>query len=616
MRTMAALVAGLVLAITASGCSQPSGAAAAADAMGATNLNSIQFSGSGTNNAYGQAYSPGGPWPRFEVKNYIAAVDYQTPAMRLEMLRAQGEHPPRGGGAQPFAIDQRTIQVVSGKSAWSEGGAQPAPNPGAVTDRLRQIWLTPHGVIKAAMASGTPPTGNVFTFKAEDRDVKVTLNQENLVERVEYLTTNSVVGDVPVEITYSDYAQFGEIQFPRHIVEKQDGFPTLDIMIADVQPNAAVSLPVPQNVASAPAPPAVPMPTIEKVSDGLWSLNAAGTRSLAVEFADHIVMLEGPTSDARSKVVNELVRQTVPNKPIRYVVNTHAHYDHAGGLRQYVAEGITVITHENNKSFFEQVWARPRTVAPDPAPTSNTPMIETVGDKKVLSDLYANDRAVSHAEPRSSHRTANRVSAEGADPDVRRRLQPARRRRHSRARARAGVRRADGTASERTEAESGADRAGAWPGGAVSEPADGLQPRSVAQRDAVRIVRFDMFRVVEADLRVGFPLHAVPWLVVLEHSSRQRRASAGLGAGGQRQVQPWRRCAQPTGEPGVDLAARVPFERGRRVLGHVATIVTPDSDQPLRPIDGVITSAHTGLRPPYRDPVLTQSPRTQRHASA
>ena len=156
MRTMTALVAGLALAVAVSGCSQPSGAAAAADAMGATNLNSIQFSGSGTNYAFGQAYTPGGPWPRFEVKTYTAAVDYQTPAMRLEMLRAQGEHPPRGGGAQPFATDQRTIQVVSGKSAWSEGGAQPAPNPGAVTDRLRQIWLTPHGVVKAAHGKRRP----------------------------------------------------------------------------------------------------------------------------------------------------------------------------------------------------------------------------------------------------------------------------------------------------------------------------------------------------------------------------------------------------------------------------------------------------------------------------
>ena len=386
MRTMKALVAGLALVVAVSGCSKPSGAAAAADAMGATNLNSIQFSGSGTNYAFGQAYTPGGPWPRFEVKTYTAAVDYRTPAMRLEMLRAQGEHPPRGGGAQPFKTDQRTIQVVSGKNAWSEGGAQPAPNPGAVSERLRQIWLTPHGVVKAAMASGAPAEGNVFTFKAEDRDVKVTLNQENLVERVEYQIGNSVVGDLPVVVTYSDYAKFGDIQFPRHIVEKQDGLDTLDITITDVQPNAAVSLPVPANVASAPAPPATPMVTIDKVGDGLWSLNGAGTRSLAVEFADHIVMLEGPTSDARSKVVNELVRQTVPMKPIRYVVNTHAHYDHAGGLREYVAEGITVITHESNKAFYEQAWARPWTIEPDMAPTSNKPTIETVADKRVLSD--------------------------------------------------------------------------------------------------------------------------------------------------------------------------------------------------------------------------------------
>jgi glyoxylase-like metal-dependent hydrolase (beta-lactamase superfamily II) len=382
---MTALVAGLALALAISGCSRPSGVAAAADAMGATSLNTVQFSGSGTNYAFGQAYTPGGPWPRFEVKNYIAAVDYRAPAMRLEMVRAQGEHPPKGGGAQPFAIDQRTIQVVNGQNAWSEGGAQPAPNRGAETERRRQIWLTPHGLVKAAMASGVTAEGNTFTVKAEGRDVKVTLNDRNLVERAEYLTTNSVVGDVPVELTYSDYATFGAIQFPKHIVEKQDGYPTLDITVSDVQPNANVSLPAPANVTSAPEPPPTPMATIEKVGDGLWSLNSAGTRSLAVEFADHIVMLEGPTSDARSKVVNELVRKTVPNKPITQVVNTHAHYDHAGGLREYVAEGITVITHESNKDFYEKAWARPRTIE-DTAPTTNAPKIETVGDKQVLSD--------------------------------------------------------------------------------------------------------------------------------------------------------------------------------------------------------------------------------------
>ena len=113
MRTMTALVAGLALVVAMAGCTAKTGVAAAADAMGATNLNSIQFSGTGTNYAYGQAYTPGGPWPRFDVKTYIAAVDYQAPAMRLEMLRAQGEHPPKGGGAQPFAVTLLAIAALT-----------------------------------------------------------------------------------------------------------------------------------------------------------------------------------------------------------------------------------------------------------------------------------------------------------------------------------------------------------------------------------------------------------------------------------------------------------------------------------------------------------------------
>jgi len=387
MRTLSCLVIGIVVVAVASACSRPTGVSAAAEAMGATTLNSIQYSGSGSHYAFGQAYAPGERWPRFEAKTYAVAVDYQAPAMRLEMLRAQAERPPRGGGAQPFAREQRTVTVVNGTHAWTEGPQAAAPTPAAVSDRLRQVWLTPHGVIKAAVASGAAANGNVMTLTIEDREVTATLNGENLVERVEYLATNSVVGDVPVEITYSDYADFGGVQFPRRIVEKWDGFETIDITVSDVQPNAAVSLPVPENVAQAPAPPPLPSVSVEKVADGVWSLHVPNTRSLAVEFSDHIVVLEGPTSEARSIAVNQEIRKAIPGKPIRYVVNTHAHYDHAGGLRTYVAEGATVITHEGNQAFYEQAWARPRTIEPDMLAKSPRPaMIEAVVDRRVLAD--------------------------------------------------------------------------------------------------------------------------------------------------------------------------------------------------------------------------------------
>ena len=67
--------------------------AAAAGAMGAASLNSIEYTGSGTVFGFGQAYEPGERWPRFVQRTYNAAINYQTPGMRLIQVRSQGEHP-------------------------------------------------------------------------------------------------------------------------------------------------------------------------------------------------------------------------------------------------------------------------------------------------------------------------------------------------------------------------------------------------------------------------------------------------------------------------------------------------------------------------------------------
>src|SRR5437868_3797310 len=149
---MRVTVAAFAAAVLLSACTQQKGPLeTAADAMGASNLNSIEYSGSGSLWGFGQAYMPGERWPHFEQRSYVMSINYQAPGMRLNSVRAQGEHPPRGGAAQPVAADQRSIVAVSGKYAWAEGGAQAQPNQAAVTDRLLQMWATPHGVIKAAI---------------------------------------------------------------------------------------------------------------------------------------------------------------------------------------------------------------------------------------------------------------------------------------------------------------------------------------------------------------------------------------------------------------------------------------------------------------------------------
>src|SRR5262249_54481409 len=350
-RTITAGLA-LVLAMAGHSHAQEGGrVAAAANAMGAANLNSIEYSGSGQVFGFGQAYEPGERWPRFVQRSYIVAANYQAAGMRLTQVRSQGEHPPRGGAAQPVARDQRTVLVVSDKYAWQEGTPQAAPNPAAVGDRLRQLWTTPHGVIKAALANAGRVDGSTITFSVAGRAIKASLNEQNLVDKVSYLSSAEVVGDYPIEITYSDYADFGGVKFPRHIVQSEDGHPTLDITVSTVRPNANVTIEVPANVQQAPPPPPVTV-AVEKLADGVWYLSTPNARSWLVEFNDHVVLVEGMTGEARSLAINAEIAKLVPNKPLRYVVNTHAHYDHAGGLRTYVAQGVTVVPHDPTKPSF------------------------------------------------------------------------------------------------------------------------------------------------------------------------------------------------------------------------------------------------------------------------
>ena len=83
---------------------------------------------------------------------------------------------------------------------------------------------------------------------------------------------------------------------------------------------------------------------VDKLANGVYYLRGGSHHSLAIDQADHIVVVEGPQNEARSEAVIAKAKELIPNKPIRYVVNTHVHFDHSGGLRTFVDEGATVVT--------------------------------------------------------------------------------------------------------------------------------------------------------------------------------------------------------------------------------------------------------------------------------
>ncbi|MBI1956174.1 MAG: MBL fold metallo-hydrolase [Acidobacteria bacterium] len=363
-------------------------------AMGATNLKTIQFSGSGYIFALGQSYSPNDPWSKFNLKSYTRVVNYETASSQEEIIRTQYENPPRGGGVQPVIGEQRQVFLVSGNYAWNLAGNDPVPAPAAVAERTLQVWLTPHGWVKAAMSNNPTvesPTVNgrrvtrvSFVFQGKF-PVSAVINDQNLVEKVETKIANPVLGDMPVEISYSDYQDFNGIKFPARIVQSQGGHPTLEITVNSVQPNAVVDLAAPENVRTATVPPV--RVESQKVAEGVWLLAGGSHNSVAVEFQDHVVMIEGPQNEERSEAVIAEAKKLLPNKPIRYLVNTHHHFDHSGGIRTYVAEGATIITHEINKPFYEQTFRAPRTLSPDRLSQSKVPAkFETMTDKHILTD--------------------------------------------------------------------------------------------------------------------------------------------------------------------------------------------------------------------------------------
>jgi glyoxylase-like metal-dependent hydrolase (beta-lactamase superfamily II) len=301
-------------------------------------------------------------------------------------VRTQWENPPRGGGGQPIRGETRQEFVVRGDHSWNVVGDNAVPSPITLAARQFELWATPHGMVKAALAGKGSMQGRTITvavpgtFKAE-----ATVNEQNLIDKVVGTIPNAAVGDFRIEIVYSDYKDFGGVKFPTRIRQTAGGQPTFDLTVTDVQPNFVFDVAVPAAVRAASQP--YSRVASQKVAEGVWYIAGGTHHSVLIEMKGNAILVESPLNDERAVAVLAEVRALLPNKPIRYLVVTHRHFDHFGGVRGMAARNVEVLVHESGRAFATQALSAPATVRPDALAKSGiTPDVDTVRSKRVISD--------------------------------------------------------------------------------------------------------------------------------------------------------------------------------------------------------------------------------------
>ena len=416
-------------------------------AMGVENVKTLTMTGEGGDGSVGQAYNPNSDkWRWTSSKNWTHSVDFDAKGWRDVRDRSEGEPANQCGGAGttcPAPPQTAAVAVATANNFNNQ----------------IQFAMLPLGFLKMALEKNATVSKEkkftVLSFPLENgtaykTTVKGYIDDKGFVDRVETMIDTGMLGDTKWEAQFKNYKDFGGVKVPTSIVQRQGGPRIWEMTVADVKVNQPVDLTPPAGRGGRGAPPAAAKggdgkgkagdgkakggdakgkaapgggrggPAAiesEDLGGGFW-LVTGGYGAIVANFKDYIVVIEGPSGDARADQIISEAHRLVPAKPIKYVINTHAHFDHSQGLRDFVAEGATIITNSGNKGYYEKVLSNPHTLVPDNMQKKNPKTkvkVRIRGRHEEDHRRHPGDRSVSRDEQHAQPVHDDGVSAQAED---------------------------------------------------------------------------------------------------------------------------------------------------------------------------------------------------------
>jgi len=147
------------------------------------------------------------------------------------------------------------------------------------------------------------------------------------------------------------------------------------------------NLSAPDAVRTSTEPPSYPVPMItsQRIGKGVWRVDQGGTT--VIEFRDHIVLFELGVNVATAKAVIAHARTLAPGKPVTQLITSHNHFDHTAGLRQAVAEGLTIVQRRGSEPQFRDMVMHAAPDYPDDLARATKPLkFQAVDEHVRMSD--------------------------------------------------------------------------------------------------------------------------------------------------------------------------------------------------------------------------------------